>query len=259
MSAKVLFLHGGPGLHAGIERRWFGDTLPVNWWDQPSAKEGDPAPFASLVSAARQELSRMFAAQGAPVPVVAHSFGALVARALARDVPDLIESVTLLAPTRNVFCALQRLAARLPSEAIAGAGGSFAEVGHEPRPSRERFVEFIQQLVAVESLSDHYWGAESAGARDRYKRIADELAPLDTETFLAVAYDSLRDPSGESTPNLKTPARIIVGRQDPLFDESDICLWQIEFPNLEVDWRDCGHCTHFELEPAQWMPAGWGL
>lgn len=259
MSAKALFLHGGPGTHAGIERRWFGDALPIHWWDQPSAREGDPAPFASLVAAARQELSRMYAGHSEPVHVIAHSFGVLLARALARDVPDLIESLVLLAPTRNVFCALQRLAARLPREAIAGAGGGFAEVPPEPMPSRERFAEFIQQLLAVEDLLDHYWGAESDGARDRYKRIADEVAPLDAETFLSVAYDSLRVLSGESTPTFKTPARIIAGRQDPLFDEADICLWQIEFPNAEVAWRDCGHWPHFELAPTQWMPAGWGL
>lgn len=254
MLAKALFLHGGPGLHAGIERRWFGDTLPVHWWDQPRANEGDPAPFASLVSTARQELSRMFAAQGAPVPVVAHSFGALVARALAHEVPDLIESLSLLAPTQSVFCALRRLAARLPSEAIPRASGGLAEVPPEPTPSWERFVEFIQQLLAAEDLFDCYWGVESGSVRDRYKRIADELAPLDAETFLAVAYDSLRDPIGESTPNLRTPATIIVGRQDPLFAESDICLWQIEFPNAEVAWHDCGHWAHFELAPALWTP-----
>ena len=51
---NTLFLHGGPGLHCAMEREWFGDSLPVSWWDQP-AVAGNPAPFHALLShAARQ-------------------------------------------------------------------------------------------------------------------------------------------------------------------------------------------------------------
>ena len=45
---KMLFLHGGPGLHAAVERAWFGDSLPVLWWDQPAVAADDPAPFLML-------------------------------------------------------------------------------------------------------------------------------------------------------------------------------------------------------------------
>lgn len=31
-----LYLHAGPGLTAALERQWFGEALPLQWWDQPA-------------------------------------------------------------------------------------------------------------------------------------------------------------------------------------------------------------------------------
>ncbi len=47
---------GGPGLHAAAGRAWFGDSLPVLWWDQPAVAADDPAPFRTLVDHAARQL-----------------------------------------------------------------------------------------------------------------------------------------------------------------------------------------------------------
>ena len=51
----TLFLHGS-GFHGAIERAWFGDSLPVLWWDQPAIAADDPAPFQTLVGHAVKQI-----------------------------------------------------------------------------------------------------------------------------------------------------------------------------------------------------------
>ena len=256
MSGRVLFLHGGPGLHAGVERRWFHESMPVCWWDQPLPKEDDGSPFRTVVLAATRKLSELCEEAGDPVQVIAHSFGGLVARELARESPGLIGSLTLLAPTRNVYSALQRLMVRLPGWSTTLPSAAVAGRPLAPDPSREQFGEFVQQLLTVSDLFDYYWGAESGGARDLYKQMSGDLPQLHLESFLAVAYDSLRASNAPFAAPCKVPVRIVAGRQDPLFDERDTFLWQAEFPDTELVWLDCGHWVQFEVLPRNWMPNG---
>lgn len=211
MSVRTLFLHGGPGLHAGVERRWFGDTLAFHWWDQPSAKAGDAAPFACVVAAAAGELSALYAKEEHPIRLVAHSFGALVARMLAREMPDLIHTLTLLAPTRNVHSALQRLAASLPQLSIGARTHGFGLNPPERLPSPQQFHALIEKLLTVENLFDCYWGRAAGSERDRYKRLSQDLPAFDLETFLAVAYDSLRESERRYATACELPTRIVVG------------------------------------------------
>lgn len=55
----VLFLHGGPGMTAELERRRFGETLPVHWWDQPFVGPNAERPFQVLIDAAVTEVARI--------------------------------------------------------------------------------------------------------------------------------------------------------------------------------------------------------
>lgn len=253
MSAAKLFLHGGPGLHAGVERRWFRESLPVIWWDQPLQKDANGAPFRDAVIATTRKLSEVCDEARDSAQVIAHSFGALVAREIARESPDLIESLILLAPIRNVYSALQRLTGRLPGWSPPPASASDAGHPFGPEPSREHFAEFVQQLLKVSDLFDYYWGRESGRARDRYKQMSDELPQLHLESFLGVAHDSLRASNTPFAAPRKIPVRIVTGLQDPLFDEGELSLWRAEFPDTETVRLDCGHWIQFEVLPAHWM------
>lgn len=51
MPSQALFLHGGQGRNAELQRRRFGRTLPVHWWDQPPV-ETSSRPYEHLVAAA---------------------------------------------------------------------------------------------------------------------------------------------------------------------------------------------------------------
>lgn len=256
MPAATLFLHGGPGLHSGVERRWFRESLPVCWWDQTLPKEGDSAQFGTVVGAAMRKLSEMCEEAGDPARVIAHSFGVLVAREVTREAPGLIESLTLLAPVRNVYLALQRLAGRLQGCSAIQKSAPLDDRLSEPEPRYEQFVGFIQRLLTVSDLFDYYWGAESGGSRDLYKQLSADLPQLHLESFLAVAYDSLHASNAPFAEACKVPVRIVAGRQDALFDEKEVSHWQAEFPDSELVRLDCGHWIQFEVSPRHWMPEG---
>ena len=113
---NALFLHGGPGLHSKVEHTWFGDTLPILWWDQPAiapALAGGPSPFRSLVAHAGRQLEALVESNGEPVDLIANSFGGQVAASLAREYPTLIRRITLLGcspdPVRQFFLLARRL------------------------------------------------------------------------------------------------------------------------------------------------------
>ena len=65
------FLHGGPGMTAELERRQFGATLPVHWWDQPHIDADDRLPFGTLVDATVAEVTRLSDARRGPVDLLA--------------------------------------------------------------------------------------------------------------------------------------------------------------------------------------------
>ena len=56
---KILFLHGGPGMTAELERRQFGSELPVYWWDQPLIRSQALRPVEVLIDAACLVINRL--------------------------------------------------------------------------------------------------------------------------------------------------------------------------------------------------------
>ena len=109
---SILYLHGGPGLGPVFERARYPDSPQVHWWHQPLAKPCAPHPFRDLQDAALAELRRCAAELGAPVTLLASSFGAHLAVHLARHAPEAIARIVLLAPTFDSEDAAIRLARR---------------------------------------------------------------------------------------------------------------------------------------------------
>ncbi|MCL4775555.1 MAG: hypothetical protein KJZ98_16575, partial [Burkholderiaceae bacterium] len=134
-----LYLHGGPGLSAVVERAWFGDSLPIDWWDQPLIGPEDGAPLDSLVDAARAKLLQAAERCGTRVTLVSHSVGSVVAAHLLADPRNPIESATLINPIFDLEFALRRLAIRvmeagMASGAAADALASLLGRDHSARP-----------------------------------------------------------------------------------------------------------------------------
>src|SRR6185437_4248354 len=82
LTPQILFLHGGPGMTAELERRQFGPSLAVHWWDQPLVRAGADRAFEALIDAAEVEIVRLSTKREGRIDLLANSFGAYLARAL---------------------------------------------------------------------------------------------------------------------------------------------------------------------------------
>src|SRR5688572_20554370 len=112
-STKALFLHWGPGGCCEVERKWFGDSLGVAFWDQPKFREDDPRAFSKLLDAAEAELARL--ASSGPIALIGHSFGGQLALALSMRKPALVSEITLLSASEWPARAFVALASRMES------------------------------------------------------------------------------------------------------------------------------------------------
>jgi pimeloyl-ACP methyl ester carboxylesterase len=254
LASSALYLHGGPGFGAEAERRWFANMLPIDWWDQPLASEGDPNPYRSLVKAAEQRLNELHASSGRPVAIVAHSFGAVIASELARRRADQISTLTLLTPIFDPAVDLMNLAESLVrmgqgTQALA----QYVHPQRTPLKSLEDVTSFAGALLQVPNLLDHYWAPASQEARRRFNTLLPEGPPFDFNTFVRVLWDECqrREPIN-AIRNVSVTA--ILGRHDRQRGpdaKENICQ---RFPKAQVKWAECGHLPLFELPPQAWTP-----
>lgn len=248
----ALFLHGGPGLSAAVERRWFGDSLPVHWWDQPLMARETPAAFGQLVAAARKQLEHMARASGGPVRLLASSFGGQLATALARDVPQLVRDITLLG------CRFE------PVRAITQAGERLLEEENSPELRQALYrVEQLLDVSGVETLllaiAGHpafpaiYFSAAATQARDRFLQILPQVRFFDPPTFVAVMREFLTLPPWPRLADYAGPVTLVLGQADPVLDlDADTQGWQSVFPRLRQQIVEAGHFVHLELSAEQW-------
>jgi pimeloyl-ACP methyl ester carboxylesterase len=250
-SNHVLFLHGGPGLSAALERRRFGNTLPVHWWDQPHVDADVAAPFDRLVDAAEKELGRLFDAQKKPVALLANSFGVHVALALIERVPGNIRSLDILGGTLDMRMAFVRLAQRI-SEVNRDADLKAASARAQERGDSELW-ELIEKLFTVSNLLDFYWSPGAQAQLEEMKALAASGSLIHVPTYLAVLTDFL---GRELTapPKWSDRVRVAVGRYDPYARADDAEHWRAVFPQAAVEFVEAAHFPHLELPAGVWMP-----
>ena len=252
-SHNTLFIHGGPGLHSSVERTWFGDTLPILWWDQPSVA-GDSTPFQTLVTHAGRQLEMLADSSGGKVDLIAHSFGGQIAAALACEYSGLIRRITLLGCHHDRICQFFLLARRLLEAGYERPGLKDALAAVEENCDENRFLAMMGAAYPDSALPGIYFGPHSAAVRDRYFDMADKTPALDIATFFTVMKEFLH------TPNLTQPAgyegeiEIIMGIHDPLLDlDVDKQKWLEVFPQAKFSVMDAGHFLHLELPPEIWF------
>jgi pimeloyl-ACP methyl ester carboxylesterase len=249
MQADYLFLHGGPGMSAVGERAWYGDSLRVAWWDQP--RELTLRPYATLVGAARARLHVAVEARGAPVGLLAHSFGAQVALELAKTDAPLIGALVLLAPAHDMRHVWLTLAGLVDSAAAAPAVRA-AAARYAAVPDETKLCALLDALAAVPNLFDHYWASASGAHMTRHRRIlAEHPAAFDFPVFKAILLDFLRGKAGAPpaiAQDTAFPVHLLYGTQDRIVDcAAGLPYWRKRFSHASVKLLPCGHFIQFEL------------
>lgn len=252
---KVLFLHGGPGLHAAVERAWFCDSLPVLWWDQPAIAAGDPAPFSTLTGHAARQLQVMSDLNDGPVDLIAHSFGCNLAAALTKEHPDLIHSITLLGcMSLNPFHPFLYLGQKLLDTGYDRTGLLEAIKVAQEVQNEAQFTALIQALFPEPCLPGIYFGPRSAATKDRYQELARTAPPIDMTTFFAIWLDMINTSPLAGRNRFAGKVIALLGEHDPVLrvDES-MDNWRKIFPQSQFKIVDAGHILHLELPPETWL------
>ncbi len=250
------FLHGGPGLCCQAERILYDTSLPIHWWDQPRSVALLARPYCDLVEFVMDELQRI--AVAAPVHVIAHSFGAVLALEAVRRAPEKIRSLTLLAPVHDVGATFVQVAAALMPSRSPQQAPILAQA-RDACLARAGDVHALlalgRAIMAHADFLDVYWGPAADARRDWFYALMREHALFDLAVFEAVVRDhvhSERRPPPEHGSDL--PVRVVLGRFDAAFDgRVELPYWESCFPGARIHTVPAGHMVHLELAPATWL------
>lgn len=252
-----LYLHGGPGLSAVVERAWFGDSLPIDWWDQPLIGSENRAPLDGLVEAARAKLLHVAERCGMCVTLVSHSVGSVIAAHLLGDPRNPIASATLINPTFDLEIALRRLAVRVMEAGMASgaAADALASLLGKDDAARPSVPELAAALGPIPERFDLYWSESSRAAKARYLRLAPNGPPLDWTSF-AMLSAAIQE-GGNEILGIETgvPVLAIVGSRDPLVGSDPVGDIHARIPRAEVITVDAGHMAVFEQPGSVWLPS----
>ena len=252
MSApSVLYLHGGPGLGPVFERARYPDAPQVHWWHQPLAKPCAARPYLDLQDAALAELRRLAEERGAPLTVMASSFGAHLAVHLARRAPELISNIVLLAPTFNPEQAALRLARHgLALHAQdANAGKLVAALAdYEAAPGRARFWDVMGALWQLPNVTSLYFGPNSGDEPQVFAYLLQQPGVFDGPSSVATSDDFAAGTLEPVRSPYAGPVSVIFGEFDPMVDPAkDGPIWQTVFPQAVVRTLPTGHFPLLEL------------
>ncbi|MBY0471763.1 alpha/beta hydrolase [bacterium] len=146
---KVLFLHGGPGMHSETEKKLLEPlfsraNLDITFWNEPSylrqlslLPPSSERAFARTLETAELQLNLLFAESGLSISadeenqekvhVVGHSFGAILALLLAARNPEKVGLLTLLTPATQLLSAFKNVMSQAASAAEKSGNGEVAQ------------------------------------------------------------------------------------------------------------------------------------
>lgn len=250
----TLYLHGGPGLNAAVERGWFGPELPILWWDQPRFAAETPAAFSATLDAAADQLEKLVDATGNSVNVIASSFGARLATELACCYPKKISALTLMAPVLSLETAFVQLAAKLPDSSVVSKAPRAASAAFQAKRSFAAYLDLVLALLAIPDLFSLYWAPQSAALASRHAALAASTEWFDLPTFLAVSAEVFDRASPVPPLGAPSTVRVIVGHHDPYADRTaDFDLWRRLYPQAEISVVEGGHMLPFEMPIERWL------
>lgn len=250
----TLYIQGGPGLNTAVERAWFGDQLPIQWWEQPRFAADTPAAFESTVDAAIGQLGQLARKRNGAINIVAWSFGARLAVEVAHRAPENIASITLLAPTLCLEKSFLRLAKLLSAHGLGGEALQSAINSIHVADRHEHFVKLVIALLSIPNLFRNYWAPNAEASCTRHLTEAAKTDWFDFATFAAISRDIFDRPLITKELTEIRSIRIVAGRHDPYFEpDVDLSVWRALFPGALVDIVDAGHMIPFERPATEWL------
>ncbi|MQA38973.1 alpha/beta fold hydrolase [Rugamonas aquatica] len=243
--ASIFYLHGGPGLSVAIESTRFPLAEQVQWWQQPSAASCAQRPYLDLLEAALAEFRRSAQAHGAPLTLMASSFGAHLATYIANHAPEAVARVVLLAPTYNP----EQAALRLARHALAVNAGhadvpkvQAALAAYDAAPGRAKFWEVFGVLQLLPDVPSLYFGPNAGDAPGHFLGVLHQPGAFDGPSSVAISDDFAASFQAPGRSAFNGPVSIVFGRHDPMIDaEHDGALWRAVFPQAVFRTVDSGH------------------
>lgn len=254
LTRHSLFLHGGPGLSVIGERRLYGQTLPISWWDQPRSVATASSPFLALIDAASDKAFTV--PEGSRLHLIAHSFGAVLAHRLALRMPEQIASITLLAPTADLADVFIRLAAFMIPFLDDPAPLARASARLESR--RRDFTaarEVMDIVFAAPQFLSAYWSPWAKARQEWYGTLMQSDPLFDPDAFFAIAADAWPELGPLAVTAFDGPVDIIYGSADILVDSATtLPTWESAFSNVTSRTVRSGHMIQFECASEEWLP-----
>jgi pimeloyl-ACP methyl ester carboxylesterase len=258
---SFVFLHGGPGFNSFAERAILGPlfadaNLQVVFWNEPSRLRPDGEPFHAetafehwLASARR---CVMTAWEGALVHLIAHSCTIHPAVAIARDHPERVRSLILVAPSADNLTTFRNVLRLAHADLVGVKPEPAATVADSLERTRRLMDEAMREgmLAAVndDRLFTHYFVNEDR-LRAMLATWSRPEAQFDLESFLSVLSD-FGNRGGTLLPGaaLSTPTLALFGAQDPVTPAAEhAALLRNVIPDVHVEIAEgCSHYVHLE-------------
>ncbi|WP_322059284.1 alpha/beta hydrolase [Paraburkholderia sp. J63] len=256
--ATTLFLHGGPGLSAIVERELYGESLPLVWWDQPRTEVLFARPYQALLDDVVFKVEMLASQGGGTIDLVTHSFGAHLALHLAMVMPERLGAITLVAPVFDIADALMRLGERAASVSENPAGLLRAiALNRAQKNSFNALWTLFERICQVPGFLDMYWGPDAVERRQWFNALIEREAWLDFNACHVILKDFMETTPLRVQTTVRGPVNIVFGLHDVLVDpRREAQTWSRYFQNVTIQWLNAGHFVHLECPPELWLPKG---
>jgi pimeloyl-ACP methyl ester carboxylesterase len=256
-----VFLHGGPGFNSFAERTMLGPLfetagLKVSFWDEPSRlrPEGDrfevDMAFDRWLASAIGFVRRSSAS--GPVHLITHSSTVHAGIHIAREHPERVASLVLVAPSADNFTTFKTVL-RIARDDLAASAPHLAEtIASSLARTRTVMDDAMREgmLAAVqdERLFTHYF-VNQEQLRQSAAVWSRQESQFDLESFLAVLSDfRRRGASLLEGPPVRTPALALFGTADPITPMAEhLSTLQRAVTDLRVELIEgVSHCLHLD-------------
>jgi pimeloyl-ACP methyl ester carboxylesterase len=252
LEKDTLFLHGGPGLNAYVERQVLGEQLPhVHFWDQPPVHTTRDA-FNTLMEVAVAEVERMFDARRGPIKLMANSFGGHLVSELLDRIPQKISACHLYGPVYDIPAAYLNLLGIMANDRTADDDirtriTEFLEARTRSAADKSEIWNYFNLISSDACFLRYYWPDEAQYAA--WITCMRSGPEFDFITFRNVLNDFLNH-HYERRFSFDGAQEILIefGDRDPLLDlEHEMRLWNHRFTTARIVLRrGSGHFIHLE-------------
>jgi pimeloyl-ACP methyl ester carboxylesterase len=206
-----------------------------------------------LCEAAEEVLRQRARLCGAPIPLLANSFGTMLAFDLLNRVPEHIASITISGGTLDPKSAFIRIARRLSISRAVEHLSDLADAA-EQSASFDVLRTLIVAVLELPNLWAEYWTRSAVDQQSVMGDLAMSGKLLDIATFWCVMEDFVRHPPRFTTPLPACGGRVLVGAADPFAAPDETAAWTRWLLGASVQVVPAGHFPHLELPIESWLP-----